>query len=65
MVSSWAAKSWGVNQAGQPMNPELYYQIGAFMYWAVGSAFLIPVFLVAGIGLLFNAASEKLQRSSK
>ena len=50
----------GVDRAGQPLDPGLYYEVGAFAYWVIGTAFLIPVGLLAGIGFLFSKISEKL-----
>lgn len=52
----------GVNQAGQPLDPVLYYEVGAFAYWILGSAFLIPVGIVAGIGAIFSKISSKLEK---
>jgi hypothetical protein len=52
----------GVNQAGMPLDEALYNEVGSFMYWLLGSAFLIPVFLVAGIGWLFGLLSSRLEK---
>jgi hypothetical protein len=55
----------GVDRMGQPMDPGLYYQVGAFFYWLLGTAFLIPVGLLAGIGFIFSGISGKLSRNKK
>lgn len=52
----------GVDRAGQPLDPELYYQLGSVLYTIVGSFFLIPVGIVAGIGAIFSAISNSLKK---
>ncbi len=52
----------GVDRAGQPLDPDLYYQVGSIVYWLIGTAFLIPVGILAGIGFLFNMLSDKFYR---
>lgn len=58
------ASPGGVDRAGQPLDPDLYYQVGSFAYWLIGSAFLIPVGVLAGIGFLFRLISEKFESNS-
>ena len=55
----------GMDRAGQPLDPDLYYEVGAFAYWIIGSAFLIPVGVLAGIGFFFRWFSEKTEKKSK
>lgn len=52
----------GVDRAGQPLDPELYYQLGGLLYTLVGSFFLIPVGIIAGIGGIFSAISNALNK---
>jgi hypothetical protein len=56
------ASPGGVDRMGQPLDPDLYYQVGSFGYWLIGSAFLIPVGIIAAIGFLFNWMSEKFSK---
>lgn len=55
----------GVNRAGQPLDPVLYYEVGAFAYWLIGSAFLIPVGVIAGMGFIFKWVGGKFESNKK
>lgn len=52
----------GVNRAGQPLDEDLYYEVGSIAYTLIGSAFLIPVGVLAGIGFIFNWLSDKSEK---
>lgn len=51
----------GMDRFGQPLNPDFYYEVGAFAYWVIGTAYLVPVGVLAGIGYLFKWIGEKFE----
>lgn len=55
----------GVSNSGQPLDPALYYEVGAFVYWILGTAYLVPVGIVAGIGYFFSWIGGKFESSNK
>jgi hypothetical protein len=52
----------GVDRLGQPLNPELFNEIGSVGYNILGAAYLVPVIAIAAVGLLFTWLSDKARR---
>lgn len=55
----------GLDRMGQPLDPELYHEVGGFMYWLIGTVTLLPALIVASIGAIFNRVSVRIDRRQK